>query len=173
MGVHCNQLICVHVASLEQVWYIPPIDSLSQGLQLDAFFVFRLLTSLQRLAFLTGAGVSVGAGIPDFRSPGGMYDTLRPELLTASHHERAAMSRDPTAVVSKDIFFRNPLPYLELRRPFILGLAEKQWRATISHWFVRSVLQTCFRGVVCVPHAITLLHRSADFLASEYWFVHT
>lgn len=35
---------------------------------------------VKKIMFLTGAGVSVGAGIPDFRSPGGMYDTLRPEV---------------------------------------------------------------------------------------------
>jgi NAD-dependent SIR2 family protein deacetylase len=33
----------------------------------------------RRVVVLTGAGVSVAAGIPDFRSPGGMYETLRPE----------------------------------------------------------------------------------------------
>ena len=58
----------------------------------------------QRVVVLTGAGVSCAAGIPDFRSPGGLYDTLRPELITASPQERAAMARDPTAVVLKDMF---------------------------------------------------------------------
>ena len=32
----------------------------------------------QKVVVLTGAGVSCAAGIPDFRSPGGLYDTLRP-----------------------------------------------------------------------------------------------
>ena len=50
----------------------------------------------QKVVVLTGAGVSCAAGIPDFRSPGGMYDTLRPELITATPQERAAMARDPT-----------------------------------------------------------------------------
>jgi len=91
----------------------------------------------KNIAFLTGAGVSVSAGIPDFRSTGGMYDTLQPDLLTASAEERRLMKMDPTAVVSTDIFYNNQLPYLELRRPFILGLSQRKWKATISHWFVQ------------------------------------
>lgn len=61
-------------------------------------------------------------GIPDFRSPGGMYDSLRPELLTATAKQRTMMKMDPTSVVSWDLFQENQLPYLELRRPFILGM---------------------------------------------------
>jgi len=88
------------------------------------------------IAFLTGAGVSVGAGIPDFRSPGGMYDTLKPELLTASEEDRKIMKEEPTYVVNKQLFMHNQLCYLELRRPFILGLAEGKWKATATHWFI-------------------------------------
>jgi len=90
----------------------------------------------KRLVFLTGAGVSVSAGIPDFRSPGGMYDSLRPELLTATSEERLLMQMDPTAVVSRAVFDTNPLPYLEIRRPLVLGLASGRWKPTITHHFL-------------------------------------
>lgn len=66
-----------------------------------------------------------------------MYDTLRPDLLTATERQRALMSANPTYVVSIDIFRENPFCYLELRRPFILGLAEEKWKATLSHFFVK------------------------------------
>lgn len=79
---------------------------------------------------------SVGAGIPDFRSPGGMYDTLRPDLITASSYERQLMTKDPTYVVSWDIFRQNAFPYLEVRKPFIIGTHQKQWKATIAHRFM-------------------------------------
>ena len=92
---------------------------------------------VKKICLLTGAGVSVSSGIPDFRSPGGMYDTLQPELLTASAHERLAMHEDPTYVVSMDLFENNQVPYLELRRPFILGVAEKKWKPTIAHAFAQ------------------------------------
>jgi NAD-dependent SIR2 family protein deacetylase len=52
-----------------------------------------LKNSSTQVVFLTGAGTSVSAGIPDFRSPGGMYDTLKPELLTATESERKAMTK--------------------------------------------------------------------------------
>ena len=104
--------------------------------------VQRLRSGNCRVVFLTGAGVSTSSGIPDFRSLGGMYDTLRPDLLTASDAERDAMRRDPTVVVSWDLFRENQLPYLELRRPFILGQiineSKKQpaWKPSLTHCFM-------------------------------------
>lgn len=96
---------------------------------------YILSPDCQSIALLTGAGVSVASGIPDFRSPGGMYDTLRPDLITCSTHERLLLERDPTYVVSWEIFQANSFPYLEVRRPFILGTQRRQWKATIAHRF--------------------------------------
>jgi NAD-dependent SIR2 family protein deacetylase len=52
----------------------------------DLSGIARFITSSEcsSIIFLTGAGISVSSGIPDFRSPGGMYDTLRPDLITAT-----------------------------------------------------------------------------------------
>eukprot|EP00957_Ditylum_brightwellii_P157268 11968974-Ditylum_brightwellii.AAC.1 len=68
---------------------IPPTDLASLA---------RIILSSQckSIAILTGAGVSVASGIPDFRSPGGMYDSLRPELITATPYQRQLMEADPT-----------------------------------------------------------------------------
>ncbi len=96
-----------------------------------------LKNSSTQVVFLTGAGTSVSAGIPDFRSPGGMYDTLKPELLTATESERKAMTNDPTTVVSWPLFKQNQFPYLELRRPFILGISDQKWKPTATHIFMR------------------------------------
>lgn len=51
----------------------------------DLSSIARFITSSEcsSIIVLTGAGISVSSGIPDFRSPGGMYDTLRPDLITA------------------------------------------------------------------------------------------
>jgi NAD-dependent SIR2 family protein deacetylase len=103
----------------------------------DVAGLARLILSpeCRSIVVLTGAGASVAASIPDFRSPGGMYETLRPELLTATSQQKRAMAHDPTNVVSWDIFQHNPFPYLEVRRPFILGTRSRQWKATIAHRF--------------------------------------
>lgn len=86
------------------------------------------------VSFLTGAGVSVNAGIPDFRSKGGMYDTLQPDLLTASEKDRELMKEEPTHVVDKELFLRNQLPYLEMRRAMIL---DNKLKPTVAHFFAK------------------------------------
>jgi NAD+-dependent protein deacetylase sirtuin 2 len=97
---------------------------------------YILSPECRRINVLTGAGVSVAASIPDFRSPGGLYDTLRPDLLTATDEEKRLLTMDPSYVASWEIFRRNQLVYLEVRRPFILGTRRGQWKATIAHRFI-------------------------------------
>lgn len=104
---------------------------------LDRVAAFLKSGSCRSVVVLAGAGASTGAGIPDFRSQGGFYETLQPDLLTASDDERARMTRKPEAAVSRAMFMRNQLPYLELRRPFILGTERQEWKATLTHWFIK------------------------------------
>eukprot|EP00606_Chrysophyceae_sp_TOSAG23-5_P000406 GSChrysophyteH2.ASY1.ANO1.1731.1 assembled CDS len=47
------------------------------------------------------------------------------------------MKYDPTTVISWELFRVNPLPYMEVRRPFILGTAEARWKLTVAHLFPR------------------------------------
>ena len=109
----------------------------------DLAGIARYITSTQcnSIVVLSGAGISVASGIPDFRSPGGMYDTLRPDLITAEPWQRQLMEQDPTYVVEKQMFLSNSFPYLEVRRPFILGTREHVWKATLAHRFIELIHQ--------------------------------
>lgn len=116
---------------------LEPADPVLEPMNLAGIAAFIKSGHCKSVFCLTGAGVSTGAGIPDFRSPGGMYDSLRPELLTATAKQRRLMERDPTHVVTREMFFQNQFPYMEVRRPFILGIQKRQWKATLSHWFMK------------------------------------
>jgi NAD+-dependent protein deacetylase sirtuin 2 len=110
-------------------------DALPRIVDMKSLAEFIKHPKCRSIVMLTGAGVSVASGIPDFRSPGGMSSTLRPELLSATQTEREALKHDPTLVVSWNLFRHTPLPYMEVRRPFILGSQNEQWKATIAHRF--------------------------------------
>ncbi|MBI3624722.1 MAG: Sir2 family NAD-dependent protein deacetylase [Candidatus Rokubacteria bacterium] len=47
--------------------------------------VAELICGAQRLVVFTGAGVSTESGIPDFRSPGGIWDRFNPDEFTYQH----------------------------------------------------------------------------------------
>jgi Sir2 family len=59
------------------------VEAASSGTSFDSAFegVVQLLRDAKRIVVLTGAGISVSCGIPDFRTKGsGLYSTLDAEV---------------------------------------------------------------------------------------------
>jgi NAD-dependent deacetylase sirtuin 2 len=72
---------------------------------------------------MAGAGISVSAGIPDFRTPGtGLYDNLAKYNLP-----------EPTAVFDIHFFRENPAPFYQLAKELFPG----QYKPTPTHNFIR------------------------------------
>jgi len=72
---------------------------------------------------MSGAGISVSAGIPDFRSPGsGLYSMLEKYDLP-----------EPEAMFSIDYFRENPKPFFDI----IKILYPDQFHPTKAHYFIR------------------------------------
>ncbi|HEX2944240.1 MAG TPA: Sir2 family NAD-dependent protein deacetylase, partial [Rhodopila sp.] len=54
----------------------------------------RLIDNADRIVLFTGAGIRTESGIPDFRSPGGVWTTQRP--IDFSEFLRSAEARKET-----------------------------------------------------------------------------
>ena len=67
----------------------------------------------------------------------GLYNTLQLNKLTATSAQRKKIRREGNHYVFHwDLFFENPLIYMELRRLLILGTRDRKWKPTIAHYFV-------------------------------------
>ena len=74
---------------------------------------------------MVGAGASVAAGIPDFRTPGsGLYDTV----------DKYSLPR-PQAVFEMDYFRQNPQPFFSLAKD--LYPHSGRFTPTRAHHFIR------------------------------------
>jgi len=81
--------------------------------------------SCNKIIVLSGAGVSVSAGIPDFRTPGtGLYDNLQKYDLPF-----------PEAVFDLGFYRYNPQPFVSLARELWPGTSGI--KPTLSHSFIR------------------------------------
>ncbi|KAF2365401.1 Sirtuin family [Trinorchestia longiramus] len=84
----------------------------------------RLMRSSRRIIVLTGAGVSVSCGIPDFRSRDGIYARLAVDFPNLP---------DPQAMFDINFFRRDPRPFFKFAREIYPG----QFTPSLCHRFLR------------------------------------
>jgi NAD-dependent deacetylase len=104
--------------------------------------VAELLRDAQQAVVLTGAGISVPSGIPDFRSPGkGIWETV-----------------DPMEVAHIDAFRRDPRRFWQFYSQRFMALRDK--RPNRAHEIVAELER---RGLVraVITQNIDRLHRAA------------
>lgn len=103
----------------------------------------QLIEEAQRIAVLTGAGISTAAGIPDFRGPQGLYVTKR---------------YDPDTVFDFGFFLKNPEPFYDFAREF-MGL-EQKIKPTFTHYFLAELEKMGkLKGII--TQNIDALHHKA------------
>ncbi|XP_051503814.1 NAD-dependent protein deacetylase sirtuin-1-like [Myxocyprinus asiaticus] len=85
--------------------------------------VVRLLNERKKILVLTGAGVSVSCGIPDFRSRDGIYARLAVDFPDLP---------DPQAMFDIDYFKRDPRPFFKFAKEIYPG----QFQPSPCHRFI-------------------------------------
>lgn len=86
--------------------------------------VCETIAKSKNIIVLTGAGVSVSCGIPDFRSRDGIYERLRVEYPEM---------RDPQSMFDITFFAQDPRPFFQFAREIYPGLFEP----SPSHRFIK------------------------------------
>lgn len=86
--------------------------------------VCETIMQSKNIIVLTGAGVSVSCGIPDFRSRDGIYERLRIEYPDM---------RDPQSMFDIGYFSKDPRPFYQFAKEIYPG----QFQPSLSHRFIK------------------------------------
>jgi NAD-dependent deacetylase len=126
---------------------------------LDAKGCADIIRRAERVATLTGAGVSTAAGIPDFRGPQGLY---------------VSRLYDPDTVFEISAFRRDPVPFYDFTRDF-LGVIDTI-EPTVTHRFLADLEKTGKLQAI-VTQNIDSLHQRAGSVNvisvhGDYWTSH-
>lgn len=85
----------------------------------------ELIAQAQNMVVFTGAGISTGAGIPDFRGPGGLYETVGAKYKLPSGE----------SLFDIDYFKRRPKPFFDFTRElFETTLEPTAFHYLIARW---------------------------------------
>ncbi|XP_044734845.1 NAD-dependent protein deacetylase sirtuin-1 [Chrysoperla carnea] len=88
--------------------------------------VIKLIRSSRRILVLTGAGVSVSCGIPDFRSRDGIYARLAQDFPDLP---------DPHAMFDSGYFRQDPRPFFKFAKEIYPG----RFSPSASHKFIKAL----------------------------------
>lgn len=132
-----------------------------EALTLEAIASYIKSPSCKKIGVLSGAGISAANGIPTYRGKGGLYETLDATKLSASPAERAELAT-PEAVFGRDLFLRNPLPCLEMKREFVLDIQRGAYSPTIFHRLVELIARAGKLSCVFDQNIDGLMFRCAD-----------
>jgi NAD-dependent deacetylase len=105
----------------------------------------QLIKKADSIVFMTGAGISTNAGIPDFRGPKGLYVTKR---------------YDADTVFDINAFRRDPRPFFDFARDFI-GL-EGAIQPTFTHRFLAGLEDRAHVKGVITQNIDSLHQRSGS-----------
>ncbi|XP_064622393.1 NAD-dependent protein deacetylase sirtuin-2-like isoform X2 [Lineus longissimus] len=102
-------------------------DQLLKTVDFDGVVKYLKDGKCKNIIFMTGAGISTSAGIPDFRSPGtGLYANLEKYNLP-----------NPMAIFDISYFRENPEPFFTLAKE--LWPADGLFKPTPCHYFMRLI----------------------------------
>lgn len=104
----------------------------------------ELIEKSDSILVVTGAGISTGAGIPDFRSEGGVYDIVRKKFNL----------NEPTDIFNIQYFVNNPSLFYEFA-PYLI----KDYKPTIAHKYIAELEKD--HKVIVLTQNIDGLHMKA------------
>lgn len=133
-------------------------------------YLSQLLNKSKKLVVLTGAGVSTGSGIPDFRSANGIYDRIKG--VHYSGEEALSINflrREP------ELFYRNFIEHLyfpeaepSLVHRFIARLERPDRQVTVLTQNIDGLHQKAGSSRVVELHGSALRFRTRDGLKLDY-----